>query len=144
MHKATKIIILTGATLLYLVAVYDNWYLNEIAVRGTKGAYPLWQGVLSSLINPLIGLLGLFLVPVVMNKGRVARVVVGIILLPATLTYGGQIIRVARNVIRAGSFGFENWHWWGIKLVALSILGTALTIFAYITLFRAKRHERSI
>lgn len=143
MHKATKIIILTGATVLYLVAVYDNWHLNEIVVRGTKGAYPLWQGALSSLVDPLIGLLGLFLVPVVLNKGRIARVVVGIIMLPATLVYGGHLIRVARNVIRAGGFGFENWHWWGIKLVALSILGTALIIFAYITLFRAKKDEKS-
>lgn len=141
MQKREKIIILTGATLLYIIAVYNNWYFNEIAIRGSKGAYPLWLGVLSSVVNPLIGLLGIFLVPFVANKGAITRFIIAIIMLPALLVYVVPSIRLVRNIIGAGSS--IQWHWWDVKLIVISTLGTALMVFAYITLYRVNKHEKS-
>ena len=137
MEKIAKIIIFTGAALLYIVAVYDNWQFNAIAVRGTQGAYPFWVGVLSSAVNPLIGLLGIFLVPLVWNKGTITRSVVALVMLPALLMNVGKSIRLVSNIIRAG--GSIQWHWGDIKLVVITMLGAALVIFAYIMLFRASK-----
>lgn len=137
MQKIAKIIIFAGAALLYIVAVYDNWQFNAIAVRGTQGAYPFWVGVSSSAVNPLIGLGGIFLVPFVLNKGAITRSVIAIVMLPALFTYVGKSIQLVRNIIRAG--GSIQWHWGDIKLVVITMLGAALVIFAYIMLFRASK-----